>query len=149
MPKAVTPARNGQVAAAMTPHVGAAGTMTTGKQQQQQSAAAALLPTLQTPQHPQSPVPQKRTTGGGIQAAILKKQRPPYNAVASQKKVLKQMDGLAPGGGLEGIQNRRTHGHGFDVFCQDGGNVANNNVVTFNCPRNGQGVGLPWPGYCV
>ena len=30
---------------------------------------------------------------------ILQKQRTPYDAVASQKKVLKRMGGLAPGGG--------------------------------------------------
>lgn len=82
----------------VTPAAGATA-VSTARLTQQSAAAAALLSSLHTPRQIHSPPAPTQSNGGGIDAAILRRRRSPYDAVASQQKVLKRMAALAPGGG--------------------------------------------------
>ena len=81
----------------LTPAVGAIAA-STAQQTQQSAVVAAFLASLQTPRQPQSPSTPTRSTESGIEAAILPKQKSPYDAISSQQKVMKEMTDLLPGG---------------------------------------------------
>ena len=81
-------------------HGGGGGLAASTSQQMQHSAmAAALLASLQTPQPPQAPPTRTPATESGLLAAILRKQKEPYDALASQRAVMKEVTDMLPGGG--------------------------------------------------
>ena len=84
----------------LTPGAGSIAASTSQQIQQSATAmAAALLASLQTPRQPQSPPTPTTSTESGIEVAILRMQKAPYDAVSSQQKVMKEMTDLLPDGG--------------------------------------------------
>ena len=82
-----------------TPGGGGELAASTSQQMQHSAMAAALLASLQTPQPPQSPPTRTPATESGLLAAILRKHKEPYDALASQRAVMKEVTDMLPGGG--------------------------------------------------
>ena len=114
----------------LTPGGGGGLAASTSQQMQQSAMAAAVLASLQTPRRPQSPPTQTPSPDLGIEAAILRKQKAPYDAVASQQNMMKEITGLLPGGG-------------------DWKDFKNYNRGPFDSARYQQEHSVSWNGYCV